>query len=103
MNSFDDQMLLSIPKLMILGILYTSSNANDRSEKLYDLVQLEMEPIIDTSDKEFKDCFALIAFYCYIQMPKHYNQYIDSLNKNGENKKNWQAIPQTVIDFDDQA
>ena len=37
-------LLLSVPKLMILGILYSASSARTRSERFYELIQLDLEP-----------------------------------------------------------
>ena len=73
---YDDMIELSVPRLMVLGILYCGSSAKERAEKLYDLVQLDLEPLIDTTDIEFKDFFALIGQFCYIIITKHYNKFV---------------------------
>ena len=45
--------LLSVPKLMLLGILYTASNAKQRAERFYELVQFNLDSQIFTNDWEF--------------------------------------------------
>jgi hypothetical protein len=75
---------LSVPKLMILGILYSASSARTRSERFYELIQLDLEPSIYQSDEEFKDMFPLMGQICYNFIIKHFNQSIDFLNKNNE-------------------
>ena len=38
-----DDIRLSIPKLMLLGVLYTASNAQQRAEKFYELIQFDLD------------------------------------------------------------
>ena len=52
-SSKNEDILLSVPKLMALGILYCLSNSKLRAEKFYELIQSEMEDTIDTFDPEF--------------------------------------------------
>lgn len=40
------ELKLSVPKLMILGILYSASSARTRAERFYELIQLDLEPKI---------------------------------------------------------
>jgi len=43
-------MKLSIQKLMMLGILYTSSSSEQRATKLFELLQPNLEDHIDVGD-----------------------------------------------------
>ena len=52
-SSKNEDILLSVPKLMALGILYCLSNSKLRAEKFYELIQSEMEDTIDTYNPEF--------------------------------------------------
>ena len=52
-SSKNEDILLSVPKLMALGILYCLSNSKLRAEKFYELIQSEMEDTIDTFDLQF--------------------------------------------------
>ena len=38
-----DEIRLSIPKLMILGVLYCASNAPQRAAKFYELIQFDLD------------------------------------------------------------
>lgn len=64
---------LSVPKLMILGILYTASSARQRAERFYELIQGELDLYIDTKDQEFHDYFPLICKLCYQTIIKLYS------------------------------
>jgi len=68
-----DKMELSVPKLMILGILFTSSNAQQRAERFYDLIQMDLEPQISKEDKEFQEFFPLICIIGHCLMIRHFN------------------------------
>lgn len=69
---------------MILGILYSASSARTRSERFYELIQLDLEPKIFQEDEEFKDLFPLIGQICYNFIFKHFNASIEYLNKNND-------------------
>lgn len=71
---------LSVPKLMILGILFCASNSRQRAERFYELIQLDLEPSISKRDEEFKDLFPLMGEISYNFIIKHYNQNIQRLN-----------------------
>ena len=79
-----DGIKLSVPKLMLLGILYTASSARQRAERFYELIQGELDAFIETADEEFKDFFPLIGQICYQTIVKHYNKRVNELNKNHE-------------------
>ena len=99
---------LSVPKLMILGILYTASSAKQRAERFYELIQGELELYIETRDEEFKDYFPLIGQVCYQTIVKLYSQRVAELNRNHEDYAErypqlkgmtWRPIDKKLYDF----
>ena len=69
---------------MILGILFSASNARARAERFYELIQLDLEPSISIKDEEFKDLFPLIGEISYNFIIKHYNDNVKRLNSNNK-------------------
>ena len=49
-----DEKCVSIPILMLLGILYCRSNRKQRAEKFYELVEIELTDTLPASDVEFR-------------------------------------------------
>ena len=101
---------LSVPKLMILGILFSASNARSRAERFYELIQLDLEPSISIKDEEFKDLFPLIGEISYNFIIKHYNDSFQTLNAKNEYYSKlypqlkglkWQKIERDTIDMID--
>jgi hypothetical protein len=72
-NGPDQEMKLSVPRLMLLGLLYTASSAKKRAEVFFELVQSELDSTIKTDDEEFWMYFPLMVILALIVMPKYYN------------------------------
>lgn len=64
---------LSIPKLMLLGVLFTLSNAQQRAESLYELLQPDYEDQIRVNDDDFQKYFPLLAQLSFNYIIKNYN------------------------------
>lgn len=72
---------LSIPKLMLLGILYTLSSAQQRAECLYELLQPDYEEQIRVNDEDFQKYFPLLATLTFTYIIKNYNLAVPLINR----------------------
>ena len=78
-NPLDKDLLamkLNIQKLMVLGILYTNSNAEQRATKFFELLQPNLEDHIDVGDEDFLKYFPLLGKVCFEFIIRHYNKTI---------------------------
>jgi len=71
-----------VPRLMVLGLLYTCSNAAERAKKFYELIQIDLNDQIYLGDKEFQEYFPLLAQFSFNFVIKHYNRCVVFLNEN---------------------
>jgi hypothetical protein len=69
-------MKLNIQKLMVLGILYTSSDSQQRATKFFELLQPSLEDHIDVGDEDFLKYFPFLGKLCFDFIIRHYNQTI---------------------------
>lgn len=74
---------------MLLGILYTASNAKQRAERFYELVQFNLDSQIFTNDWEFQKFIPLVSLISSCILPQIYNKNVKYLN---ENKKEYEEM-----------
>ena len=77
----DDESLndksVSIPILMLLGILYCRSNRKQRAEKFYELVEIELTDTLPASDPEFRSYAPYLYEIPYKLMFRLYDRHRD--------------------------
>ena len=70
-----------IPWLMLMGLIYCRSNRRQRSQKFYELVEIQLTEQLARDDKEFVDYNPVMIDICYDLMlklyPRHRNQTPD--------------------------
>lgn len=72
---------LSIPRLMLLGILYTTSAAEQRAARLYELLQPNLEDQIHSTSVD-RAVFGILARLSFFFAIKHYNLSVDIITKD---------------------
>lgn len=76
-NTELDQRKCSIPLLMLMGILYCRSNRAERSQKFYELVEIQLTDILDISDQEFRHYIPFLYEISYKLMFRMYSRHRD--------------------------
>lgn len=69
--------MVYIPHLMLLGTLYCCSNKVQKADKFYELVEIELTDIIQSSDKEFRDYMPVLYEISYKLMFRLYERHRD--------------------------
>jgi len=69
--------MVYIPHLMLLGTLYCCSNKVQKADKFYELVEIELTDIIQSSDKEFRDYMPVLYDISYKLMVRLYERHRD--------------------------
>ena len=59
--------------MMLMGILYCSSNKEIRAKKFYELCQMELDPIISAADKEMHEALIKLVQIAYEMIINVYN------------------------------
>lgn len=80
--------MVYIPHLMLLGTLYCCSNKQQKAEKFYELVEIELTDSILMNDKEFRDYTPVLYEISYKLMLRLYENHRDlSPPPDGEEPK----------------
>ena len=93
---------------MILGILFTSSNAEMRANKLYDLIRPDLQETISPEDIDQTGFFPLMGQLSHCIIIEHYNDVLEYLNDHFDeiakvspqylNMDKWEPIPPSVFE-----
>ena len=72
-----EEKMVSIPYLMLLGVLYCRSNRKQRAEKFYELVEIELTDTLPASDPEFRSYVPYLYEISYKLMFRLYDRHRD--------------------------
>lgn len=65
---------ISIPSLMLFGILYCGSNSQAKAQKFFDLCQIELQPHVSSKDKELLAYFKKLIEISYTLIIEVFNE-----------------------------
>ncbi len=85
-----------IPYLVLLGLLYCASNARVRSEKFFELCQIDLDPHLSHNDKEFVDYFPKLLQISFELMVHLYGKF--KPQDMEEPNADWTLDPQNLKD-----
>jgi hypothetical protein len=80
-----------VPYLMLLGVLICATNNKNKSDKFFELCQLELNATISHQDKEFVDYFPKLLEIAYDVMVRHHN-----LNCEETKREDWVKKPERM-------
>ena len=72
-----EEKMVSIPILMLLGVLYCRSNRAQRAMKFYELVEIELTDTLPASDPEFRSYVPYLYEISYKLMFRLYDRHRD--------------------------
>ena len=67
----------SVPMLMLLGLLYCRSNRQQRAEKFYELVEIDLTEVLAVNDTEFRAYIPFLYEIAYKLMFRLYVRHRD--------------------------
>ena len=75
---------LSVPFLMLLGLLYCRSNRKQRAEKFYELVEIELTETLQVNDQELRRYIPYMYEISYKLMFRLYMRHRDQTPENNQ-------------------
>ena len=78
-----DDRYVSIPFLMLLGLLYCRSNRKQRAEKFYELIEIQLTESLSKDDEEFREYIPYLYEISYKLMFRLYCRHRDQTPGEG--------------------
>jgi hypothetical protein len=79
--------LLSVDRLMLLGIMYCPSTREQRAKRFYEIADVDLSRLVRMDDEELAEYVPLLYEIAYVNMVKLYEQHREPSMFNKEKKE----------------